>query len=118
MTNLPKTIKIGPFFYIKSKIFFNDCPLSEGRKQSDKIDNSYGHDQLYDDYFKFGDYIDYPRGRVVWDITNNRSIIYIDPCINREDVLSRIIAAFDIGDYVVEYDDHYHCKKCVVDLFN
>ena len=26
--------------------------------------------------------------------------------------------AYDIGNYIVEYDDHYHCKKCVGDLFN
>lgn len=46
------------------------------------------------------------------------SIIYIDPCIHRDTVLSQIIEAFDIGNYIVEYDDHYHCKKCVGDLFN
>lgn len=56
--------------------------------------------------------------RVVWDEKKIHSIIYIDPCINRENVLSQIIDAFDIGDYVVEYDDHYHCKNCVGDLFN
>ena len=54
----------------------------------------------------------------MWDKEKNHSIIYIDPCINREDVLSQIIAAFNIGDYVVEYDEHYHCKNCVGDLFN
>lgn len=48
----------------------------------------------------------------------SHSIIYIDPRINRENVLSKIIDAFDIEDYVVEYDDHYHCKNCVGDLFN
>ena len=48
----------------------------------------------------------------------SHSIIYIEPCINRENVLSKIIDAFDIEDYVVEYDDHYHCKNCVGDLFN
>lgn len=120
--NAIQTVKdsplIGSFFYIRGKLIYNACPLAEGREQAGKLDNSYGHDQLYDDYFKTGEYIDYPRGRVVWDKEKKRSIIYIDPCINREDVLSRIIAAFDIGDYVVEYDDHYHCKKCVVDLFN
>ena len=73
---------------------------------------------LYDAHFKTGEYIDYPRGRVVWDEKKIHSIIYIDPCINRENVLSQIIDAFDIGDYVVEYDDHYHCKNCVGDLFN
>ena len=61
---------------------------------------------------------DYPRGRVLWDEEKNHSIIYIDPCIHRDNVLSQIIEAFDIGNYLVEYDDHYHCKKCVGDLFN
>ena len=109
---------IGPFFYIRGKLIYNACPLAEGREQAGKLDNSYGHDQLYDDHFNSGEYIDYPRGRVLWDKEKNCSIIYIDPCINRENVLSQIIDAFDIGDYVVEYDDHYHCKKCVADLFN
>lgn len=80
--------------------------------------NSYGHDQLYDVHFKAGEYIDYPRGRVVWDKEKNRSIIYNDPCVNRKDVLSQIISAFNIGEYAIEYDDHYHCKICVGDLFN
>lgn len=87
------------------------------REQAGKPGKPYGHDQLYDDYFKFGDYIDHTRGRAEWDITNNRAIIYIDPCINREDVLSQIIDAFDIRDYVVAFDDHYHCKKRVGILF-
>lgn len=120
--NAIQTVKdsplIGPFFYIRRKLIYNACPLAEGREQAGKLDNSYGHDQLYDEHFKTGEYIDYPRGRVVWDEEKNHSIIYIDPCINREDVLSQIIDAFDIGDYVVEYDDHYHCKNCVGDLFN
>lgn len=109
---------IGPFFFIRGKLIFNACPLAEGREQAGKLDNSYGHDVLYDAYFKTGEYIDYPRGRVVWDKEKNHSIIYIDPCINRKDVLSQIISSFNIGEYVIEYDDHYHCKKCVGDLFN
>ena len=109
---------IGPFFYIRGKLIYNACSLAEGREQAGKLDNFYGHDKLYDDHFKTGEYIDYPRGRVVWDKEKNHSIIYIDPCIHRDNVLSQIIAAFNIGDYVIEYDDHYHCKKCVGDLFN
>ena len=104
---------IGPFFYIRGKLVYNACPLAGGREQAGRLDNSYGHDRLYDDYFKTGEYIYYPRGRVVWDKQKSRSIIYIDPCINCENVLSKIIE-----DYVVEYDDHYHCKNCIGDLFN
>ena len=85
---------IGPFFYIWGKLIYNACPLSEGREQAGKLDNSYGHDQLYDAHFKTGEYIDYPRGRVVWDEKKIHSIIYIDPCINRENVLSQIIDAW------------------------
>lgn len=92
-------------------------PLTEERKQADKLDNSYGHEKLWDDHFPSGNHIDYPRGRVVWACSNDQAIIYIDPCINCENVLSQIIVAFDIGDYVVECDDHYHCKKCVGILF-
>lgn len=110
-------MKIGPFFYIKNKLIFNACRLSEGRKQADKIDNSYGHERLYDDHFKSGDYIDYPRGRVVWDCSSNKAIIYIDPCIKNENVLMEIIKAFDLTEYVLKEDEHYHCKKCVGALF-
>ena len=110
-------LKIGPFFYINKKLIFNACILDQARPQADKLDNSYGHDQLYEDYFADGDYIDYPRGRVVWDKTNNRAIIYIDPCINKKTIIAKIVKAFGLGEYVIAFDDHYHCKKCVGDLF-
>lgn len=108
---------IGPFFFIRGDLIYNACTLSEGREQAGKLDNSYGHDQLYDANYKNGDYIDYPRGRVVWDKTKEQAIIYIDHCINRETVLAQVISAFELNKYVVEFDDHYHCKNCVGDLF-
>lgn len=49
----------------------------------------------------------------MWDCTNNRAIIYIDPCITRANVLAKIKAAFDLTDYVLAEDDHYCCKGCV-----
>lgn len=85
--------QIGPFFYIRGKLIYNACSLGEGWEQAGKLDNPYGHDQLYDDHFKSGEYIDYPRGRVLWDEQKNRSIIYIDPCIHCDTVLSQIIEA-------------------------
>ena len=81
--------QIGSFFYIKNTLIFNACLLPEGRQQTDKIDNFYSHDRLYDDHFRTVDYIDHPRGRVVWDCSNDRAIIYIDPCINSDVVLEK-----------------------------
>lgn len=111
-------VLIGPFFYIHNRLIFNACPLSEGRRQADKIDNSYSHERLYDDFFEAGEYIDYPRGRVVWDCGNNRAVIYIDPCINRAEVVEKLRAAFDVTEYVLAEDDHYHCKQCAGALFD
>ena len=110
-------MKIGPFFYIRNKLIYNAVSLEEGRHQADKLDNSFGHDRLYDEHFRYGDYIDYPRGRVVWDLTNERAIIYIDPCVNTASVIKQVIEAFCLDYYVIRYDDHYHCKNCVGDLF-
>ena len=106
-------MKIGPFFYMKGTLLYDAIPMEQGRRQADKLDNPCGHDQLFDRHFRHGDYIDYPRGRVIWDLSHDRAIIYIDPCIRKPEVLEKIKTAFELGAYVVEEDEHYHCKKCV-----
>ena len=53
----------------------------------------------------------------MWDCTNNRAIIYIDPCIKRANVLAKIKAAFDLTDYVLAEDDHYCCQRSADSLF-
>ena len=69
------SVQIGPFFYMRNKLICKTCPLDEGRRQADKLDNSYSHEQLWDDHFDAGEYIDHPRGRVVWDCTNKCAIV-------------------------------------------
>ena len=110
------SIQIGPFFYIENKLICNTCTLDKGRKQADKLDNSASHEQLWDDKFDSGDYIDHPRGRVVWDCTNNRAIIYIDRCINTPEVIARIKDTYELRDYTIEFDNHYCCRDCVGEL--
>ena len=105
---------LGPFFYIDNKLVYDARLLSEARQQYDKLDNPYSHEKLYDDHFRTGDYIDYPRGRVIWDLTNDRAIIYVDPCINTPDILEQITKVFQLDKYVVEGDDHYHCRNCTI----
>ena len=109
--------KIGPFFYLDNELVCHTCPLSEGRRQADKLDDSYGHEKLWDDHFRSGEYIDHPRGRVVWDCTNDRAIIYIDRCIDQPQVLAKIKEVFELWDYTVAFDDHYRCRRCAGNLF-
>lgn len=108
--------KIGPFFYIGNRLIYNACPLCEGRKQADKLDNSYGHEQLYDDNFRYGDYINYPRGRVIWDCTAQTAIIYIDRCIRKPDIVSKITEAFELDAYTLREDEHYRCPGCMTGM--
>ena len=110
--------KLGPFFYVNDTIISNCLPIKNCQCRLDKMDNPYGHDQLWDDNFQSGEYIDYPRGRVVWDLSNNRAIVYIDKCINKPDVINKIVKVFDLSKYVIDFDDHYHCKDCVWELFD
>lgn len=63
-----------------------------------------------------GDYIDHPRGRVVWNCTDDHAIIYIDRCINQPEVLAKIKEAFDLQAYVVRSDEHYRCRRRIDDL--
>ena len=109
--------KIGPFFYVQKRLLYRAGPLSAGRAQADKLDLPYGHDRLWDACFSAGDYIDVPRGRVVWDGANTRAIVYIDRCIDTPAVLARVAAAFELTGYVVAHDDHYRCRACVGDPF-
>lgn len=108
---------VGPFFFIDNKLYANKCSLDKADSQADKLDNPYGHDRLYDDYFSDGDYIDYPRGRVVWDCSNNRAIIYIDPCINKMEIIAEIAQEFGLTEYTVDGDLHYHCKNCLGNIW-
>ena len=114
MINNPR---IGPFFFIDNKLYANKCSLDKADSQADKLDNPYGHDRLYDDCFSDGDYIDYPRGRVVWDCSNNRGIIYIDPCINKPEIIELLIKEYELIDYTVEGDIHYQCRNCLCDIW-
>lgn len=111
--------KLGPFFLIENKLLYNAADISDCDTRGDKIDNPCSHEKLFEEnYSKSLDYIDYPRGRVIWDSTNGRAIIYIDPCINNAATIGKIAKAFSISDYTVEGDIHYHCKKCSDCIFD
>jgi hypothetical protein len=106
-----ETELVGPFFYIRGCLIMSGIPLSSARLQADKLDNPMGHEELFDTLKLKGDYIDFPRGRVIWDCTNRRGIIYIDPCI--KDRAEEVAHKYHLQECVLEEDEHYHCKSCV-----
>ena len=108
--------KVGPFFKVGKYFIYNAIDESKAETRDNKKDNPFSHEELFAKYFRDGDYINYPRGRVVFDTVNNISIIYIDKCINKPKVIERIVKGFEIKDYRTEYDLHYHCRKCIIEI--
>jgi len=109
---------LGPFLYINGKVIAHKIPAAQGEKRGGKIDNPYSHERLYDDHYKSGDYIDIPRGRVIWDISADKAIIYLDTCIEKTDgAVEKIAELFGLTDYIIEYDEHYVCPNCIGDIW-
>lgn len=109
---------IGPFFYINGVFLTAKIPASQGEKRGGKVDNPCSHEKLYDDNYSDGDYINFPRGRVVWDIEKDRAIVYVDACIERiNDAIAKIADLFSLNSYVVEHDEHYVCVNCIQNIW-
>ena len=111
---LIKTIpQVGPFFKIKGKYLYDAIGIDKLESDAGVLDNPCSHETLFEN--KYGeelDYIDYPRGRVLWDNKENRGIIFIDPCIKSKTTITQIAKIFCLPDYIVKEDLHYHCKRC------
>ncbi len=103
---------VGPFFWIKGKIIADVLPLSEAEKYGDKLTSAVSHSDLFDHSVKHGEYILFPRGRVVWDISRNEAVIYLDKCLCDSSIINAVYRTFELTVYRVENDEHYVCPKC------
>lgn len=114
------TTYIGPFFYTAGgQILAHRIPAAEGETRGGKLDNPYSHEALYNDHNACGDYIELPRGRVIWDIAQSHAILYTDTCIEQIDgAIEQIAELFGLTDYVVEHDEHYVCPTCMGNIWN
>lgn len=115
--------KIGIFFICSnSEIIANHIPYKKGRFLNGLYDSNSDHWELFDSLiFKFDtdDYINVPRGRVIFDERNNQSIIYIDECyLSDEKVLKKIIKLFQVKNYVIKTDIHYQCPNCLGNIWD
>ena len=111
-------VMIGPFFFTDGNITAHKIPVALGETRGGKADNPCSHEKLYDDNFSGGDYIDIPRGRVVWDTVQSSAIIYTDACIEAKDyAIAKIAELFGLDDYFVEHDEHYVCPNCMGDIW-
>ena len=110
--------KVGPFFWIQGKLIAYPDSIEDGLELCPgKVDGKAGH---YTEYQKLPqrfehDYDYWPRGRVVFDKTKNRAIVYLDRCIKSdEDVHKAIVQAYALDPQRTSWrlEGHYQCHCC------
>lgn len=114
-------VKVGIFWAMGGKVYpyFEEREvdnLNERGKISGKIDSDFEHFTTWDKEltkkFPYADFATFPRGRVMFEINENRHIIYADKCITGEEE-ARIEALFQTINAKVCRDEHYACDKCI-----
>ena len=106
--------KVGPFFYVDGMLIYDAKYITdpECEVRGDIIDNPCGHAELFERYYPGREYIDCPRGRVVYDTRVNDGVIYVDKCIDEKTIVA-ISEIMQLHDFSVQEDEHYRCPKCM-----
>ncbi len=109
---------IGIFWVIGNEILLHREWLSkreEKEKGKEVVDSRTLHIyewEIHERDYPLDDFATYPRGRIMYDVRRNEHIIYADKCIKMEQI-AKIVELCYIRKYVVAYDEHYRCDKCM-----
>jgi hypothetical protein len=109
---------VGIFFYINDDMVYESTSLDEAEKYGDFKVHKKGHFEMWEERLerklrKPYDY--YPRGRVVYNQSNNTFRIFLDKCLKAPEIIEKIIQIFNLKTENIEIDDsdpHYVCSKC------
>ncbi len=116
-TNVGMTA-VGIFWVINDEILLHREMLSkreEKEKGKEMVDSRFSHLnewEMHEKDYPLVDFATYPRGRILYDARRNEHIIYADKCIKMEQI-AQIAELCNIRKYVVAYDEHYRCDKCM-----
>ena len=109
---------VGIFWVINNKILLHREMRSrreEKEKGVEMVDSRFSHInewQMHEKDYPLADFATYPRGRILYDARRNEHIIYADKCIKMEQI-DKIAELCKLRKYVVAYDEHYRCDKCM-----
>lgn len=114
--------KVGIFWVVDGRLVLYATPLSQAEPYGPRaLNHPIGHDSAWEDVLKGGaappgtDYIDYPRGRVLYDRIEGRFSLLADRCILGDaaimrEILERLALPSDLK---VGGDSHYRCPTCL-----
>jgi hypothetical protein len=105
---------VGIFFVINNKVIANLESISILQPLNGFYDAELGHSEWFEEtlfakYPQFEQYIEIPRGRVVYEIKKNKFIVYLDKKLNNEQIQKKIMKSFGLTaqNTLFRRDAHY-----------
>ena len=110
--------KIGPalFFCVNGELIFHGCNLEDAELYGAFSNFPHSHYDIWNDNYeqKYGVEFDYyPRGRIVYRISDNTYLIYYDKCM--ESYIDLVVEKYAGNKIETGYDEHYQCHMCNAD---
>ncbi len=108
-------MKVGIFWYYRSTVIGTANELTEAFDGGDFIDSPLTHNRHWEviqrqlPELRFSEYIEVPRGRVLYDKREERPLVYMDKVLFKLAIRRKICAFFDLSEKVTDFerDSHY-----------
>jgi len=104
---------VGIFFCVNGKTLLHTCSLDDASHYGDFLNYPLSHDAVWSKYYQgtYGVDFDYwPRGRIIYNIAEEKFILYYDACAEKEAV--ELKKQYGDAHIDIEKDEHYQCHKC------
>lgn len=114
--------RVGIFWLFRGKLIIDFTPLSKAERYGECRNHARGHLEHWTELQRLRtvpadvEYEEPPRGRVVYDSTHERFVLYADRCIlSKKAVLEQIIVALLLPSEqtTTSSDLHYRCVGCL-----
>ena len=108
-------MKVGIFWYYHSAVIGAANELDNAFDGGDLIDSPLTHNRYWEviqrqvPELRFYEYIEVPRGRVLYDKGEERPLVYMDKMLFKLAIRRKVCAFFDLPEEVTEFerDAHY-----------
>lgn len=105
--------KVGIFFVVPNNILLHTCSLEKAQKYGSFLNYPLSHEAVWERLYlrKYHtDFDFYPRGRIIYDLSDQTYRIFHDGCI--EHAAKELAAAYQAGHAILLRDEHYQCHGC------
>ena len=109
--------QVGIFWLFPDRLLAFGAPYTAGEKYGDFINTPESHYETWEQLRKTTgklpeDYTSYPRGRIVYRITDQKFLVYLNrKHIKNKQVLEKIIEEFQLPVDQVEFKHDHHYEK-------